>query len=268
MDRKKLLALLLFLLLIAPPLWATIVNTNAKAAQGSANPENSGVFTSALTNPSIIIDAVGRASNAAITPTDVATNSYGDCGPGSIAAGIGGAAGTIQCFYALNTHTTASNNVHQSNAVGDYVNNTALEFTGVVTSSPVDGGSAAGYNSTASGSTGTGGGQNVSAGALSTSTNGDLIYACATGMNGTMTANTGGGYTSTAVPGSMACEYLVQATHGAITPTFSDNTNSDTYGAFAVAFKAAAGGTVKPAIPYIAFREQLYFCRLEFLCAL
>ena len=120
------------------------------------------------------------------TISDTAGNSYVDAGPGVILFNSSGAWSEV--FYALNTHTTASNVVKLSPASGllNYPRIVAVEFTGGATSSPVDGGSGVGYSSKANATGGSSGANCLTATQLTPVTNGDLILAGSLNSNGTV----------------------------------------------------------------------------------
>jgi hypothetical protein len=139
----------------------------------------------------------------------------------------------VQCFYALNTHTTASNVVSFASTGGGAMKVTATEWTGAAIVTPVD----VTQNSGANQSTGSGGGQNVTSGAATT-TGADLVVGITGVATGTLTVGTGFTTSSTA-----SLEYLTQSGPGALAATWNDNTNSDSYAAIMVAFRPYAGTT-------------------------
>jgi hypothetical protein len=206
--------------------WA---KTNDKYGSGTGDPVSTPAFTSALTNPSIIIVGVYRSSTTIATPTDTAGNAYVDCGAGLVLWNV--SAYSVRLFYSLNTHTTASNVVSVANAGGKSVIVVALEWTGGATSSPIDGTPVGNPNA----NTGTGGGQNMTAGPTTPSVNGDLIVGFSRALTGTVTVGTG--FTGSA--SSYMWEYLIQATAAPISATWSNNTNNAKYGAIVAAFKLA-----------------------------
>jgi hypothetical protein len=137
----------------------------------------------------------------------------------------------MQCFYALNTHVTASNIMSFASTGGGAMKVTATEWTGGAIVSPVD----VMQNSGSNQSSGTGGGQNISSGAATT-TGADLVIGMAGVTAGTLTVGTG--FTSSSAAG---LEYQTQTGPTALAATWSDNTNNDSYAALMVAFRPFAG---------------------------
>jgi len=188
----------------------------------STNPISTAAFANVLTPGSLIIVEVAIKTATIPTPTDTAGNTYYDSGLGTKNPND---SWYIAIFYALNTFSTASNVVSVANSGTVSGDVTAQEWTGNAPASPVDG------YVYSSGSSGTGGGQNVTSGAPTGTGSNDLIVGLAhaggslsVGTNFTATADT---YHDS--------EY--QAAVAGNTPaTWSDGTNNDTYGAMAVAF--------------------------------
>jgi hypothetical protein len=138
-------------------------------------------FANHLTNPSIILVGVANTNTTTInTPSDTAGNTYIDSGAGvvNLNASIYSQTWAIKLFYALNTHTTASNVISASNTSGQ-ISMVAEEWTGGLTSSPVDQ-----VITVVSGNTGSGGGQNMSVGPVTPTKNGELIVALSDSPNG------------------------------------------------------------------------------------
>lgn len=207
-----------------------------------ANPAVTPAFTNPLTNFSLIIVGVGRASTTVSTPTDTAGNTYLDSGVGAISV----LAGTVvvQLFYALNTHTTASNVVSVANAGGAGIAVYAAEYTGGVNVSPVDK-----TSTTANGSTGVGGGQNMTSGSATTTQGGELIIGLGgDGSGGTITVGTG---FAQIISGVGVFESQIQAAAGSIAATWNDSVNSASYGAIMATFKNAVQDEdfYKPPLP-------------------
>lgn len=196
-------------------------------------------FSTALTNPSVIFVeeyAVGAPSSFPV-PTDTAGNTYVDCGPGKILYNSN--AVTLECFYALNTHTTASNivTIHASSSV-TYMNGTAFEVTGGATSSPIDGGSGAGYSSLANGTGGSSGANALHGNAITPAGSGDLIIGMFAGANAIPTAGTSpNAYTAVNVSAHAVSEYFYQLVSASIDATAGSTYSGDAYGNITVALK-------------------------------
>ena len=196
-------------------------------------------FSTALTNPSIIFVeeyAVGTPSSFPV-PTDTAGNTYVDCGPGKIL--YNSSAVTLECFYALNTHTTASNivTIHASSSV-TYMNGTAFEVTGGATSSPIDGGSGVGYSSLANGTGGSSGANALYGNAITPAGSGDLIIGMFAGANAIPTAGTSpNAYTAVNVSAHAVSEYFYQLVSASIDATAGSTYSGDSYGNITVALK-------------------------------
>jgi hypothetical protein len=154
----------------------------------------------------------------------------------------------ISIFYAINTKGTGAEKLTVT--IGNYNANcssSALvieEVTGNASSSPGDG-TAYGYVFTPYTNSS---GQTLNGPALSTGTDGDLIFAALFDLQDNISALThGSGFTSmhmvttTEVTGT---EYEVQGTHGAITPSFASITADASGDAqiIACAFKVSTGG--------------------------
>jgi hypothetical protein len=223
---KRFLQLVLVLLLVARPAWCTWTQKNSQTGAGTSNPQCATAFSNALTNPSIIIVGVLFNSSTSYTPTDTAGNTYLDSGAGAVAWSTH----YIQTFYALNTSTTSSNAVCVTNTSGT-VRISATEWTGGATSSAVDV-----WASNSNASTGTGGGQNATSTAVSTTANGELIYGLVAGSY----MSVGTGFTQIAYISSLVgSEYEAQSAGGSVAATWSCSQNSYTYSAMVVAFRTA-----------------------------
>lgn len=207
------------------PAW---VKTNDQTGSGSGSPQVTAAFASPLSDPSLII-VLATGPVGTFNITDTAGNTYTDCGAGQLLFNTSGNA--VQCFYAANSTTTASNVVSFASSGGGTMKVTATEFIGGALSSPVDVTQNSGNNA----SSGTGGGQNVSSGPATT-TGADLVVGVTGVTAGTLTAGTGFSATSTA-----SLEYLIQSTPAALSATWNDGTNNDSYAAMMVAFRPFSG---------------------------
>ena len=212
-------------LAVATPVWS---KRNDQTGTGSGSPQAAAAFSANLTNPSLIV-VFTSGPVGTFTVTDTASNTYVDCGQGQIVYNT--SATGVQCFYALNTHTTASNVVTFASTGGGAMTVAATEWTGGAIVSPVD----VTQNSGPNASTGVGGGQNTSSGAA-TANGPDLVIGLAGVQTGTLSVGTG--FTSTSIPG---LEYEILNAPTALAATWSDNTNNDSYAALMVAFKPYAG---------------------------
>ncbi len=195
-------------------------------------------FSASLTNPSIIVVqefAVANPSSFPV-PTDTAGNTYVDAGPGK--ATWNGSADSMEVFYALNTHTTASNVVTISASSAVSIAGLAYEITGGATSSPIDGGSGVGYSSLSNATGGTAGANSLIASSITPAGNGDLILGMFQGSSSGPTAGTSPNtFTNVDSGFSGLSEYLTQATSAAIAATAGDATTGDGYAAIVVAIK-------------------------------
>jgi hypothetical protein len=206
---------------------------------GSSTPATTATlttFSSALTSGSlIIVHQYSAAASSYSVPTDTAGNTYVDCGPG--AGSFNANADNFECWYALNTHTTASNvvTVHASSVA--YLSGMAFEILGAASSSPIDGGSGVGYSTKSNATGGAAGSNNLSATALTPTGNGDLIVAFFAAGNGATVGTSPNAFTLVNAGWIMSSEYFTQTTSAAITATGSDSASSDPYGAVVVAIK-------------------------------
>lgn len=207
---------------------------------GSGTPASSATmttFSSALTPGSLIVVHQYSATATYSVPTDTAGNTYVDCGPGPGLFNVGG--DSTQCFYALNTHSTASNIVtlHTTGATVAFFSGMAFEVLGAASSSPIDGGSGVGY-SLLSNATGAAAGSNaLSATAITPAGNGDLIVAFFASGNGSGVGTSPNAFTVVNASWVQSSEYLTQANSAAIAATGQDSASSDPYGAIVVAIK-------------------------------
>lgn len=141
-------------------------------------------FANALTNGSIILvawegDAV--AANGASTPTDTAGNTYVRVFSKAVAATF-----DLEIWYALNTHTTASNVVTITDNGGGVDSIIIVEeWSGNVSSSPTDG------SSSNSGSL-----SPLTAGAFTTTHSNDLIWVAGVEAVNASDLTAGAGYTN------------------------------------------------------------------------
>lgn len=208
----------------APPAW---IKRNDQTGSGSGSPQTATAFSTSLTNPSLIV-VYASGPIGTFTISDTAGNTYSDCGPGQIVfnASVKG----VQCFYALNTHTTASNIVSFASTGGGAMKLTAMEWTGAAISAVID----VTQNSGGNQSSGTGGGQNVISGNIGT-TAADLVVGFAGVTAGALTV--GPGYTASS---STSLEYLTQSGPTSAAATWNDGTNNDSYAALIVAFRPAS----------------------------
>ena len=105
--------------------------SNTETASGGGSSLNLTAFPSALTNPSLImVGVLAQTAQFPITITDTAGNTYVDCGPTSFVTVTGYKA---ECFYAENTHTTASNVVHAAFNAAGFADVEAAEVLNVAT---------------------------------------------------------------------------------------------------------------------------------------
>lgn len=188
-------------------------------------------FSNPLTaNSTILVFELQAGTGTFSVPTDTAGNTYADCGGGKIQFDT---TNSMQCFYTLNTHTTASNviTIH-ANTSNPYLYGQALEITGAAASSPIDV-----YSVKASATGGASGSNNLSATALTPTMNGEMIVAAFFGNSGPVTVGTSPNAFTLGNSSGAFVEYFIQGTAAAITATASDGTSSDPYGALVVGLK-------------------------------
>lgn len=210
--------------------------TNHKVGQASAGTGSPNLaapaFDNALTNGSTIIAFVfnGAVSGDTFSVTDTAGNTYSDCGAG--AGQTGGATATIQVFVAANSNTTASNVVtfHSSGST-NYPRIIAFEVVGGAASA-VDVTSKVENQTSSSGSA-----DNCSAGAVTTSTNDELVFCGFADIVDTVTNGVSPAPTAIDSWTNITAEYYIKATAGSITGTASEPTSGIGYGAIVVALK-------------------------------
>ena len=151
----------------------------------------------------------------------------------------------VGVFYAVNTQGNQKITVNVGNYHPSVVDCEVAveEYSGNATSSPLDGSAANGLM-TSYGS----GNQTISGPQITTSTNGDLIFAYCFDWGGNVTAisqGTGyslGQYTLTDLAGPGGTEYETQTSSGSVTPTFAITASGPLTNQFfivAAAFKAA-----------------------------
>ena len=204
---------------------------------GSAASAALPAFSRALTTGSLIIVHQYSSNSTYPVPTDTAGNTYVDCGAGLAPFG-GGSSNSAQCFYALNTHTTASNVVTiHSTPSATFLSAIAFELLGAASSSPIDGGSGVGYSIKSLALGGAAGANNLTATSLTPAGNGDLIVAFFASLSGGTVGTSPNVFTLVNGGWVQPSEYLVQATSAAITATASDSTSSDAYAAIVIAVK-------------------------------
>jgi hypothetical protein len=148
---------------------------------------------------------------------------------------------TMSLYYAPNVAAgTKKIEVHFSN--GSYPHAVISEFYNVATSNPLDGSAGSSTSRTA--------------GTITTTQAGDLIYEWGAALSSTNTnggafngTNIGAGTNFTLLSADLQVgsgdQYFVQPTAGAVTPTFSASGNA-TWGSLAVALKSAQAGTAPP----------------------
>lgn len=217
--------------------WSLVNQQNASSGGTGVTSESAPAFKNALTNTSTIIavcQALTPWSNSGATttyavPTDTAGNTYIDVQVGT--TGFNGSAVTEEVFYALNTHTTASNVVtcHSNAGSITFFSIVAFEVTGGATAGPID---TKFYNSLQ-----TSGGAGANAVALGSQSqwpptvNDDLIVA-ACGLSGGpgSPGNSPNVFMQLSGQGGEV-EMFVQPTAAAIAPSCGDGTATDTWGA-------------------------------------
>lgn len=158
-------------------------------------------------------------------PTDTRGNTWVDSGLGAVLYQAG-TASTRVC-YVLNC-AAGANTVTSTSAFSLHL----YEFSGVKTSAATDGANSSGNNAVSASGT-----DNMTGGAITTTANGDLIFASAACLNGPLSAGTG--FTSPNGDVSGLSEYQIQGTAGAITSHITDGSVADTYAMISAAFKHA-----------------------------
>ena len=221
----------------------TFAFPNAAYANGTsagANSKSLSAFGSPLTDPSFIVVGcmgAGGGGNTFAVPTDTAGNVYVDGGSGQIQ--YNGALIQMELFYSLNTHTTSANVVTCNLSAGtlSYLQGSAVEITGAAASSPIDGGSGAGYSSK-SGTGGSAGANALAATSITPAGNGDLILGYFAATNALPSAGTSPhAFTDQNPSASTLLETFTQASSAAIAATAGDSYASDPFGALVIAVK-------------------------------
>lgn len=217
---------------------ASFAVTNNGYFHGSSSSVTSQALTtfgSALTNGSLIVVHQYSTTATYTVPTDTAGNTYVDCGPGIVAWGTN--ALDAECFYALNTHSTASNVVTLHSSSAQFLSGMAFEITGAASSSPIDGGSGVGYSIKANAGGGAAGSNALTATSLTPAGNGDLIVAFFPSSSGSGAGTSPNAFTLVNAGWIQSSEYFTQSTSAAITATASDSTSTDPFAAIVIAIK-------------------------------
>jgi hypothetical protein len=215
--------------------WAAVGSTSAVSSL------QNGAAGSPLTSGSTILVFIwhsysggGRTVSGII---DTAGNSYAKDAGAAIVTNFPG----LEVWRAQNTQTTASNKITVSLAGGTaFLGFAATEFTGLVTTSPLDG--------AGSSNTGTAGTNTPSTGAFSTSNANDLLVACF-GSDGTSSipneptaagtwANVGKLSTGGTKEDGSADYVIVSSTQTSINPTWTSVAGTSRWTGLALAYKA------------------------------
>lgn len=194
-------------------------------------------FASPLTSGSIILLAwegdVG-AANSANTPTDTAGNTYVRVLSNSVLSTF-----DLEIWYALNTHTTASNKVTVTDTIGGSDGILVIEeWSGAATSSPTDGSASAG-DATGLSST-------PNSGSFSTANAADLIWTAAAITLGANDLSAGTGYSNLTQNHTTFSNLGIASKVVAATGSYAGAFTSSAVGSWAcgaVAIKQLAGGT-------------------------
>ena len=191
-------------------------------------------FSNPLTPGSLIVVHQYSATGTYSVPTDTAGNTYVDCGPGQ---GVYDGVDTMECFYALNTHSTASNivTIHSSSVV--FLTGLAFEVLGAASSSPLDGGSGVGYSIKVNASGGAAGSNNLTAISLTPAGSGDLIVALFSALNGSTAGTSPNAFSLVNGTWTQASQYFLQTASAAIVATASDSHSSDPFAVIVIAIK-------------------------------
>jgi len=213
---------------------------NSKYLSGVATPATSAAlpsFSAALTPGSlIIVHEYAVVVGSFTVPTDTAGNTYVDCGPG--AAPFGATTDLSECFYALNTHSTASNVVTiHSTSSATYLSALAFELLGAPASSPIDGGALVGFSSKNNATGGAAGSNNLTGTTITPAGNGDLIVAFFASGSGNTAGTSPNAFTLVNGSWIQGSEYFTQTTAAAISATASSAASSDPYAAIVIAVK-------------------------------
>jgi hypothetical protein len=208
----------------------------ASGVDSAFNSTVSATFGAALTNGSIILVAWEgddpTANNSANTPTDTAGNTYV-----KVLAEFQSGSFELDIWYALNTHTTASNKVTITDTLGGSDGIIIIEeWTGQAASSPVD---VSNFASVASGSVS----PFTTANLVTTNAN-DLIWVACVNDDGGNYLALGSGFTNltqnyTAFS-NLGINSMVVSSTGTYTGVMTGTTNGSTI-IIAVAIKAGSG---------------------------
>lgn len=164
-------------------------------------------------------------NGTAAVPTDTRGNTWVDSGIGTVLYQAN--ASSIRICYVLNC-AAGANTVTSAGAFTLHL----YEFSGVKTSAATDGSNSSGNNAiSASGS------NNLTGGAITTTVNGDLIFAASGCLNGPLSAGTG--FTSPNGDVSGLSEYQMQSVAASITSHITDGSVADTYAMISFALKHA-----------------------------
>ena len=204
---------------------------NDQCGSGTGATVSAAAFSSALTNGSTIIVCVMAQDLNVHTPTDTAGNTYVDCGAGVVPFNSGTCG--IEIFWAHNAQTTSSNVISIPNPgnVLCCLEASEWQYHSAGTSNIIV------WVDTPNGSTGTGGGWNISLGATRPSGYSYplwLGFACA--ANGTVAPN-GATWTALSSPSStFRAEWLfVYSGSSTQTAQWNDSQNNDSYAAITLA---------------------------------
>lgn len=233
--RKRLLSVfLVYFLVCAIAVFATAAFVqNGALAQGSAATIS---VTLSVTSGNVIV-ACGASNTAAADTFTYSDNQSGTwsspdtgngvvliTGPRALGCGCHVATATASTIFTISDTQVSMNDMG------------VTEFSGATCTTD-------GHNATVNGSTGVGGGQNMTSGAMVTTVNGDIIYAFGFETNADA-VTVGTGFSVGPAPASfMKAEYKIQSTAASIAATMSSG-NSSNYGLIGFALKAS-GGAVK-----------------------
>lgn len=228
-----------------PGCWAQVNGaTNTTTSAHNVTPY-SVTLSNALTNPSIIVVAITNVGSTVLnTPSDTAGNTYIDytgsaTNAGKINTGSGNA-WSMNLYYALNTSTVSNTITETAPGSGGQISINAEEWTGGVTSSPLDQKTVV-SNVSIGGATG----QNISMG-FTTTQGGELIFALIQPENGQpIQGPSWPGPQWCAFPSGESCSTdgyqfiatAVQRAKGAFAGTWSDSDTSDVYSGIMMSLK-------------------------------
>lgn len=214
----------------ATPPWAVPNSCGNTADNHDGSPNIGCTFSTALTNPSIILVGVRNVETDTVTCTDTAGNTYADSGAGRLLRLSG--TRLVQVFIAYNTHTTSSNSITCTASIQTtYPVILANEITGGATSSAVD---QTNPNDASSGS----GSNNLTTGAKTTLANGEFIYGFFDNNTEAATVGTSPNlFISIGTVDKNLVEYFAQTTAGSIAAIATNTWTSQDYGAILVTLK-------------------------------